>query len=324
MRMPPPDAASVGRMAAVSVLLWLAWFAWLACATEPETIGALPTETGASSGSTGDDPSAASVDSTSGGQTGSGDGTSSTGSAGPVVRVHVRATAQRWPHSDGLSGQTPRASSAGIRSLTLKDTTGRVPDLVVFDHAPEHVAAGFDDGDDTVLAEVPAASLPAGTFDRARVALSFVRFTVDATVHVSELDVPGEVEATQVLADATDLDGATHDLGWWRWVFSAAGSGRFPVGGDSGSPIEMLPEGGPLEMVVEGGETVVYFPVTVLVDPGVTSDVDAILEVNVHESFRWEDERRDPAYTRGAFDARPPAFEPIGKLGVNGWTLVLE
>ena len=310
--------------AACPSLSWVVAFVGVCgCATEAETIGALPTEaTSATSGSEGDTaaPTTAADGAVDAGATG--DASSGTGAAGPVVRVHVRATAERWPHTDGLSGQTPRESSAGIRSLTLLDTSGRVADLVVFDHAPAHVVAGFDDGDDTILAEVAAADLPAATFDRARVALSFVRFTVDATVHVADLSVPGEVAATQVLADATELDGATHDLGFWRWVFSAGGSGRFPVGGDSGSPIEMLPPGGPLQMAVENGETVVYFPVSVLVEPSISADVDAILEVNVHDSFRWTDEGRDAAYTAGVFDARPPAFEPIGKLGVNSWTLV--
>lgn len=308
-----------------SVAYLVALSGTLGCTTAPETIGALPTDgttattlvddtaasTGAPPASTADEGATSEAD-------------SSTGAAGPVVRVHVRATAERWPHTDGLSGQTPRESSAGIRSLTLQDSSGRLPDLVVFDHAPEHVVAGFDDGDDTVLAEVAAAGLPAATFDRARVALSFVRFTVDATVHVGELSVPGEVAATQVLADATEIDGEVHDRGWWRWVFSAGGSGRFPVGGDSGSPIEMLPPGGPLEMTVQDGETVVLFPVSVLVDPSVSRDVDAILQVNVHEAFRWTDDDRDPAYTAGTFDARPPAFEPIGKLGVNDWVLAFD
>jgi hypothetical protein len=297
------------------------------CATEPETIGALPTEgTSAETTGSGPDPDATLATSEADGATADTAATATadtTGAAGPVVRVHVRATAERWPHTDGLSGQTPREFSAGIRSLTLLDTSGRAAELLVFDHAPAHVVAGFDDGDDTILAEVTAASLPAATFDRARVALSFVRFTVDATVHVADLSVPGEVAATQVLADATDIDGDTRDLGYWQWVF-VAGANRFPVGGDTGSPVEMLPPGGPLEMAIEDGETVVYFPVSVLVDPSVSSDVDAVLEVNVHESFRWQDEARDAAYAEGVFDARPPAFEPLGKLGVNSWTLMFD
>lgn len=310
---------------------WIAGMFVAGCSPSAETIGALPS-TGSDSTGSGSAASASSTDAASTGlqdsdastTAASGDATSSGEVVGPVVRVHVAATTDPWPHADGLSGQTPREGSVGIRSLTLLDSTGRTGDLLVFDHAPAHVVAGLDDGDDTVVAEVAATDFPSATFDRARVAISFLRFTVDATVHVDALDVAGEVAAVQVLADDTELDGDTHDRGWWRWVFSAGAGGRFPVGGDTGSPIETLPAGGPLEMAVENGETVVYFDVSVLVDPGVEADVDVALRLNVHESFRWEDLARDPAYAEGVFDARPPGFEPIRRLGANGWMLEFQ
>jgi hypothetical protein len=284
------------------------------CRPQPETIGRLPTGTDADDtfSSSGD------VDDTSG-DTGATEATSTQDVPQTTVTIRVRATATPVVHDDPWSGQTPRDYFAGIRSLTLIDESGQDPDLLVFDLSPDHVEAGWNDGDETTVAQLPVESLTYGTFTRARVAVSHLRFTVDTTVHAMGLSAAGEVQATQVLSDGTMLDGQVRDRGWWRYVFNFAGM-QFPTGGESGAPVTEPPAGGAIEVVVEGDETVVYFPASVLIDPTVQNDVSAVLEVNVHEAFRWQD-LDEPEYAPGVFDASPPAFEPIRQLGVNSYTL---
>jgi hypothetical protein len=204
----------------------------------------------------------------------------------------------------------------------LFDTDGDGALLTVFDYAPEHVAASHVPGDDTVVAEVPVASLTAGTYERARVVLSHLTFDVDATVHVAGFAAAGEVSALQVLSDGTTLDDAVHDRGYWRYVFHYAGM-DFPVGGEDGAPVAEPPPGGPFEVIVAEGETGIEFPVSILIDLGIEQDVDVVLVVNIHEAFRWEDQP-DEGYTEGVFDATPPQFEPIRGAGANTYTLGYE
>ena len=290
------------------------------CRPEPETIGALPQTTEAEPTSSspsgtedGDDEDTAATTQT---------GESSTGASGVTVTIRVRATADPFTHDDPWSGQTARDFFAGIRSLTLIDDSGRHDDLHVFDLSPDYVEAGWNDGDDTILAVVPAEALTYGTYSRARVGVSHLRFTVDTTVHALGIVAAGEVVAAQVLSDGTTLDGQTRDRGWWRYVFHFAGM-QFPLGGEDGAPVTQPPPGGAIEVVVEGNETAVYFPTSLLVDPTVQNDVNAVLEVNVHEAFRWQD-LDEPDYTVGVFDASPPDFEPIRQLGVNHYGLGFE
>jgi hypothetical protein len=288
-----------------------------ACAPEAETVGRLPTATepDETSVSSGDEHG-------TDGSTSAADDELTDGMSGPTVTIRVRAEATPVVHDDPWSGQTPRDYFAGIRSLTLIDESGRNGDLLVFDVSPDHVEAGWNDGDETTVAQIPVDSLAYGTFTRARVAVSHLRFTVDTTVHAMGISAAGEVRAVQVLSDGTVLDGTTRDRGWWRYVFHFAGM-QFPAGADSGAPVTEPPPGGAIEVVVEGGETAVYFPASVLVDPTVQNDVNVVLEVNVHESFRWEDQD-EPDYAAGVFDASPPSFEPIRQLGVNSYTLSFE
>lgn len=290
--------------------------ALVACQPGAETLGRLPigTETsGTSLASSSDDDETVAM---------SGSDEEATGEPQTTVTIRVRATAAPVVHDDAWAGQTPRDYYAGLRSLTLIDETGRHPDLVVFDLGPDHVEAGWNDGDESTIAVVSVDSLHYGTFTRARVGVSHLRFTVDATIHAMGIAAAGEIEAIQVLSDGTELDGQVRDRGWWRYVFHWAGM-QFPAGGETGAPVAQPPPGGAIEVVVEGDETAVYFPASVLVDPTVQNDVTAALEVNVHESFRWEDQEL-PGYASGVFDAAPPELEPIRQLGVNSYTLHFE
>ena len=54
-----------------------------------------------------------------------------------------------------------------------------------------------------------------------------------------------------------------------------------------------------------------------------TSDLTLVLEVNMHESFRWMDEPT-AGFTDGVFDATPTTFEPVLQFGANSFALTVE
>ena len=59
------------------------------------------------------------------------------------------------------------------------------------------------------------------------------------------------------------------------------------------------------------------------VTPDVASDIDIVLEVNMHESFRWQDQE-ELGFAAGVFDTVPTAFEPVMRFGANEFALSLE
>jgi len=63
-------------------------------------------------------------------------------------------------------------------------------------------------------------------------------------------------------------------------------------------------------------------PVQVAIDPDVGLDPEVLLELNVHESFRWQDQSA-PRYTSKVFDTTPNTFEPVMAFGANAFTLTI-
>ena len=170
-------------------------------------------------------------------------GAGGTAPGGPVVRIHLRATTAPFAHSDGLAGQTPIAHSSGMRSFQLfKDAADPSP-LTVFDYGTGFVEAGYDDGDDTVVAEVDPQGLVAGTYTIGRVVHSHVRYRVAATMHASGYVLPGEFDNLQVMSDETLLDGVLRDRGYYEYVFHALGNDYPQTGNDAPVP-EYLGSGG--------------------------------------------------------------------------------
>jgi hypothetical protein len=45
-------------------------------------------------------------------------------------------------------------------------------------------------------------------------------------------------------------------------------------------------------------------------------------EVNVHESYRWEDQDQ-PGYAKGVFDSTASTFEPVKAFGASRFQLLL-
>lgn len=238
------------------------------------------------------------------------------------VEIHVRASTSPVPHDDGLSGQTPSVQKIGIRKLTMMTSDTDPSPLVVFDHGASAVEAGLDDGDDTVVATVPAASLKAGNYTIARVAIAHARYRVAATMHGLGQAVPGTFENLHVLSDGATVDGETFDKGHYRFTFEVGGT---PLATQSGedSPLPLEPSVGGITMDTEGSETAYVFPISVPVEPALRGDVRMIFEVNTYDNFRWEDEAMN-GYARGVFDVTPSSFEPVKSFGANSFHVFAE
>lgn len=235
------------------------------------------------------------------------------------IHIHLAATAAPVAHADGLSGQTPRDQHIGIRKLTLFASASDPAPIVVFDHGANAVEAGLNDEDDTVVASVPAAKLAAGRYTVARVAVSHVRYQVAATMHAYGQTVPGVFENLQVLSAGSLVDGTTHDKGHYAFAFEANGMVLGRQTGEHG-PLPETPSGGGITLDTSGPESAYVFPVDIVVDPTVKSDVHVVFELDTHESFRWQDEA-SPGYQSGVFDVTPTTFEPVKSFGARSFRI---
>jgi len=240
---------------------------------------------------------------------------------GPTITIRFRAHTDPFAHDDGLNGQTPISHSSGVRKLQLfKDPSDPNP-ITVFDFGSTFVEIGYDDGDDTSVYTLPAKSLPTGMYTMARVVHSHVRYRVSSTMHTNGLSLPGEFDNMQVLSDGTLLDGQVRNHGYYEYVFLTGGQ-QFPTSGNNAP----LPQGwntGGFSVGVESGEWAYSFPVDLALTPDLAADLDVVLEVNMFESFRWQDQDQ-PGYAPGVFDTNPIVSEPVVHFGANSYWLTLE
>lgn len=239
---------------------------------------------------------------------------------GPKIEVHVRATTAPVPHTDGLSGQTPREQKLGIRKLTLLPQTDGPP-YIVFDHGGAPVEAGLSDKDDTLVATVAASTLNAGRYTRARVGVSHVRYRVEAMMHAMGQVVPGVFQNLQVLSDGVTIDNATRNKGHYDFTFEAGGKSLATRSGENG-PVPRIPSSGGITLDTSGAESAYEFPVDLAIvrDAG---DMKLVFELNTHESFRWQDEGT-AGFEGAKFDVTPTTFEPVMSFGANSFRLYAE
>jgi hypothetical protein len=237
------------------------------------------------------------------------------------VFIHVRANDDVFAHSDGLSGQTPDNHEYGFTAFQMLRDRNDASPMEVFDFGADYVVASYQPGADTIVAEVPAKDLERDTFTWGKTAISHFSMTIDTKVHAFGLHIPGTVDITHVLSDGIDIDGTSHDSGWWKYEF-VAGTTSFPMEGTTGAPPQ-APTGAPLEVVVENGRTWVYFPLLLDVEPASPDDVHIVMDFNVHESFRWLD-ADEPDFDVGVFDTTSTSTESIERIGANDYSIYYE
>jgi len=243
------------------------------------------------------------------------------GAAGPRIYFYVRTNTDPFPHADGLSGQTAREAYQGIQSFTLMRDAGDPDPLVVLDLGDALVEAGYNDGDETLVGSAPLSSVRPGHYTVGRNVVTHSRYTVDATMHVGGLVVPGELDNVQVLTSGTPIDGVARPQSWFRYVFRAAGR-EYPLEG-LGAPLPTEPTTGGFRLVLEGDEAVYYYPIDVTIDATGDADVRVVLEVNMDHSFRWEDQAL-PGYAPGVFDSTSVGAEPVRRFGANSLDVYVE
>lgn len=238
---------------------------------------------------------------------------------GPRVFVHLRATAESVEHPATTSGQTPSPYGGGIRSFQMLRAADDPSPVTVFDHGDGYVEVGLNDGDDTITGSAAIADLPPGRYVLGRTVWTHVRYGVAATAHYGGLAIPGRFDNVHALSDRVDLDGAVRGHGWYRYTFRT-GAMEIPFEGHMDFT-DSLSSGG-FTVALEEGETAYYYALDLEVDPA-SSDVHMVMEVNVHECFRWRDEEA-PGHATGTFDVTASSFEPVVQLGANGYRVLRE
>ncbi len=240
---------------------------------------------------------------------------------GPKVSISVVGSTSPVPHGDGLSGQTPATQAVAIRSLYLLRTPTDPNPVKVFDLGAANAAeVELVSGKKVEVATVVAKTLPAGVFTMAKAGVTFVRYAVAARMHgVVALD--GRYENYQALSDGAVIDGVVRAKGDFRYAFVANGATLGALEGKD-APVPTLAASGGLSLDGSGSDAFYVFPVQVAIDPNVTVDHEATLEINVHESFRWQDQSA-PGYTPKVFDTTPSSFEPIVSFGASASALTI-
>jgi hypothetical protein len=234
------------------------------------------------------------------------------------VTIHLKATTAAFPHSDGLSGQTPSDQRLAIRSLSLGSSADDPAPWIVFDLGTKAVLAGVNDGDDTVIATVPASAVKPGSYAYAKVGVAYVQYSVAATVHTDGLSVPGTFHNVEVLSNDTVIDGSSYAAGHSTFTFVVGSQTYGPVT-EMLAPVPMSAGLG-ITLSVVDGQAAYGFPMSLDVAPP-DGETALTMLANTNEDFRWMDQNKT-GYAPGVFDVSPPtSFEPVEQFGANSLTL---
>jgi hypothetical protein len=242
-------------------------------------------------------------------------------SAAGTLAIHIHANTAAFQHTDGASGQTASSTRAGVRSLRLLRSPSDPEPLQLFDLGATPVEAGFDDGNDTVVAQVAPGALVAGAYMLARLVITHSRFTIDGTMHVGAAATPGTFDDVLVMSNGTLLDGTLRDAGFYDYVFDAGGQKTAFTGANAAIAGYSTTAGA--RGVVESGEWAVYFPVALMLPANVAPGSTLTIDVNMYESFRWTDLAL-AGFTAGVFDTTTTSYEPVVRFGGNSFVATLR
>ncbi|MBX3212985.1 MAG: hypothetical protein KF850_13185 [Labilithrix sp.] len=237
---------------------------------------------------------------------------------GPRVTIALSGTTAPFTHTDPWSGATPKKQTVAIRSLYLLRSPTDASPVKVFDHGASAVEADLVAGGKVEVASVVAKTLPAGVFTVAKAGVAYVRYSVPARMH-SIVSVDGQYDNVQSLSDGAVIDGAARDKGYFRYSFVANGTTYGTLEGED-APVPAVNTNGGLTLDTSGPQSFYVFPVQIAIDPNIGVDHEVSLEINVHESFRWQDQIA-VGYTPRVFDTTPYTFEPVMAFGANTFEL---
>ena len=253
------------------------------------------------------------------GSGGSGSGAGDPG--GPRLTLALRGSVAPFAHGDAFSGQTPTRQIVAIRSLWLYKSAADPSPLKVLDLGANAVESDLVSGVTSDIGTVALRSLPAGTYTLAKVGTAYVRYSVASRMH-SVLTADGRYDNVQALSDGAVIDGQTRPKGWYRYSF-AVGATTYGALEGTNAPLPQLPSAGGISLESSGAESFYVFPTSLTIEPGQPADQRVVCEVNVHESFRWQDQA-EPGYAPHVYDTTPTAFELVMAFGANAFSLNLE
>jgi len=213
-----------------------------------------------------------------------------------------------------------RDPAMGITGLSLRRGDDDPEPLVLLDTGTTFAETVLNDGTDTVLVEVPAASLRPGVYTQARIMVSHARFKADATYHTPTSVTPGEFERLTVLSDGILVDKKTRKSGEHRSTFRVSG---IDLGThEAVSPLQDS-VGGVLKLEVKEGRAAFVIGTNVELPSQLAGDTKLVIEVNVHEGLRWAD-REAPNYKKNVWDLEEDFYEGVTQSGPNSIELRLE
>jgi hypothetical protein len=238
---------------------------------------------------------------------------------GPRVTVRAKGTTAEFAHTDGFSGETAKVQIAAIKSLYLLRSDTDPNPVKVFDLGDKPALVDYATGDATTLATVALRSIPDGVYRRAKLGVSYVRYSVAARMHAGAWPVDGQYDNVQALSDGAIVDGAARKKGWYHYSFSAYGTTYGSLEGDN-APTPATTTTGGVGLDLSGSESFYTFPVDVAVDTSVTVDQDVLFEANVKDAFRWQDQSI-AGYSAGVFDTTASDYEPVMSFGANSYAV---
>jgi hypothetical protein len=240
---------------------------------------------------------------------------------GAQLTLALRGSTTPVPHADGFSSQTPLRQGVAVSSLWLLKSADDPSPLQVVDLGAVSVETDLVTGKTNDVATVALSTLAAGTYTIAKVGVAYVRYRIAARLHAGTA-TDGRYDNVEALTNGALVDGKAHTKGWFRSEFGI-GDTAYASSESDGAPLPQLPSSGGMTLDTSGAQSFYVFPMHVTIDPNETKDQRVVCEVNVHESFRWQDETQ-PDYAANVFDTTPTTYEPVMSFGASSFSLALE
>jgi hypothetical protein len=240
---------------------------------------------------------------------------------GAQVTLALRGSTTPVPHADAFSSQTPIRQGVAVSSLWLLKSADDPNPLKVADLGAVSVETDLVSGKTNDIATVALKSLPAGTYTIAKVGVAYVRYRIVARLH-DGVATDGRYDNVEALSDGVLVDGKTHAKGWFRSEFGI-GDTTYASTESNDAPLPLLASSGGMTLETSGANSFYVFPMNVTIDPNEPKDQRVVCEVNVHESFRWQDQAQ-PDYAAKVFDTTPTTYEPVMSFGASAFSLSLE
>jgi hypothetical protein len=242
--------------------------------------------------------------------------------AAPGPRVYVRIKAVQTPYGTGGGSQeTPTDQRVGILGVSLLKAAGDTSPQVVIDRATP-IDTPYNGGSSTLIGSIAASALVAGTYAIVRVPIAYVNFTVAGTLHYDGMATGGDFNDLIALTSGTLLDGSARARGWYSTSFSIAGMTYGATTGEDSAIAQPGPSSH-IGLDLSGAVAAYVFPLTLVIPPHITEDMEIVFTANTYEDFHWMDET-DPGYTTDVFDVSATSYEPVTQLGANSATVTLK